>query len=263
MSIAILNSVNETLDDPACDLPSRARLVLMLLASHASRKDGTCVPRLRRIAQMAGASLASIKRDCDALEARKHIKREKRFNPATGARTSSLITFPLHTGTAHSCDTTSAHDTEITPSHSCETTSAHSCETTNNLSSEPNTEPTFQPAGTSDVHSESWQALKAAFNGSTEIMVADVQKFMGPTAQRENAIKWLHGTLSSTGRERTLGAWTILTAKIGKGDAIRQPLALWAKTAGGLPAPAPDRAKMTFQPSRYGAGKWVQREAVQ
>jgi hypothetical protein len=107
-----------------------------------------------------------------------------------------------------------------------------------------------------------WQNLKTAFNGSTEAMLTDVQRFMGPIADRTNAANWLTGMLSAVGQARTIEAWQIVTSKAGSGQIVANPLALWSKTARGLketPAGAKpiDRANMRFMPSRYGPGKWV------
>jgi hypothetical protein len=74
----------------------------------------------------------------------------------------------------------------------------------------------------------------AAFNDATESMIADVLEFMGPTASRQNAEKWLNGTLSVYGTDRTTRAWTALVAKRARNEPVSHPLALWAKTAGGL-----------------------------
>lgn len=83
---------------------------------------------------------------------------------------------------------------------------------------------------------EGWQELKGAFNGSTEAMIADVIKWMGPTARRGNAVNWLTGTLSAYGHERTARAWTIVTAKMASGEIVGNPLALLSRTAQGLKA---------------------------
>lgn len=85
-----------------------------------------------------------------------------------------------------------------------------------------------QPAG--------WQELKSALNGSTEAMIADVQRFMGPIARRTDAVNWLTGTVSAFGSSRTAQAWTIVVAKMAKGELVPNPLPLWSRTAKGLRA---------------------------
>lgn len=85
---------------------------------------------------------------------------------------------------------------------------------------------TPEPAG--------WPELKSAFNGSTEAMLADVQRFMGPMATRENAVNWLTGTVAAYGSQRTARAWTMVIAKAAAGEIVGRPLALWANTAGGM-----------------------------
>lgn len=68
----------------------------------------------------------------------------------------------------------------------------------------------------------------------TELMIDDVLAFMGPIAQRHEAAKWLTGTISAFGPERTSRAWTIITAKRAAREAMPNPLALWSKTAQGM-----------------------------
>lgn len=130
---------------------------------------------------------------------------------------------------------------------------------------EKNIRSTITPRAMADRPPDGYSDLKSAFNGSTEAMLADVQRFMGPLADRQNAINWLTGTLTRYGEERTVEAWTIVTAAAGKGRAVANPLAFWAKTAGGItPKPKkPDRSNMVFKPSRFGPGRWVPKEAVQ
>lgn len=92
---------------------------------------------------------------------------------------------------------------------------------------------------------EGWQELKGAFNGSTEAMIADVTKWMGPTARRGNAVNWLTGTLSAYGHERTARAWTIVTAKMASGEIVGNPLALLSRTAQGLKASTASNGEKT------------------
>lgn len=83
-----------------------------------------------------------------------------------------------------------------------------------------------------------WQDLKKAFNGSTDAMLADVMRWMGPTAARRNAVNWLTSTLSAYGHERTARAWGILNAKQASGEIVSNPLGLWSRTAQGLKSEA-------------------------
>lgn len=76
--------------------------------------------------------------------------------------------------------------------------------------------------------------LASAFNDSTEAMIVDVLRFMGPLADRRHAQNWLTGTLTAYGSDRTTRAWTMLTAKAARNEAVGNPLSLWAKTAGSL-----------------------------
>lgn len=261
MSIAALNAVTEILADPACDLAPRPRLVLFLLANYAG-KDGTCHPSRRRLAGMANASPSSIKRDLAELARQQFIEIEERYNAATGARASSTIKLIAVASPAHSCEPTPVQSYDPTPVQNYDPTPAHSCDLTNKPTTEPTIEPSFNQ---NDRPPDAYGNLKAAFNGSTDAMLADVQRFMGPTAERADAMNWLTGTLSSYGKDRTLRAWTIVTAKIGQGSDVRKPLPFWARTADSLALPdsPPDRSKQVFIPSRLGAGKWVPKEAVQ
>lgn len=91
---------------------------------------------------------------------------------------------------------------------------------------------TIQPVAAREP--DGWAELKAEFNGSTAAMVEDVRRWMGPIANKADAVKWLGGTLSAFGRSRTAQAWTIVVAKVAKGEDVRNALPLWAKTAKGL-----------------------------
>lgn len=108
MSIVAINVVKKILSDGSCDLPPRPRLVLMLIADHAG-KDGTCFPGRRKLAEMAGCSEASLKRDLADLERRNHIKRHVRHT-TNGAQSANLIEIvgigglTGNPGEAHSCE---------------------------------------------------------------------------------------------------------------------------------------------------------------
>jgi hypothetical protein len=74
--------------------------------------------------------------------------------------------------------------------------------------------------------------LKSAFNGQTEILLGDVQRWLGPTGRRDNAIKWLSGTLSAYGQVPTIQAHQMLIADEANGKVISNPLVVWSKAAG-------------------------------
>lgn len=86
--------------------------------------------------------------------------------------------------------------------------------------------------------------LKAKCNGSTEPMLADAMRFMGGQADREHAIKWLAGTVSAFGHERTIQAWTTVVSKASAKALGNNPLAYWSKTAGGM-TPSQPKAQPT------------------
>lgn len=76
--------------------------------------------------------------------------------------------------------------------------------------------------------------LKSVLNGSTETMLEDVQRWLGPLARRSDAVRWLTGTVAAYGASRTAQAWTIVVAKQASGQVVPSPLPFWAKTAGGI-----------------------------
>lgn len=93
-----------------------------------------------------------------------------------------------------------------------------------------------QSAAKGEPEATGWQELKSALNGSTEAMIADVQRFMGPISRRADAVNWLTGTVAAFGSSRTAQAWTIVVAKMAKGELVPNPLPLWSRTAKGLRA---------------------------
>jgi hypothetical protein len=274
MSLAAINSVKKVLSSPTCELKPLARFVLVLLAEHAG-KDGTCWPSRRTLAELTGTSQPSIKRALRELESANFIRRLARHNES-GAQTTSLIEILIAGDHGRS-----RGGSVKTPRGITGDPGAGSVKTPRGITGdpgagskpgppykeEPSLEPTIEPSVEPRDRSEpaGYANLKSAFNGSTEAMLADVQRFMGPLADRQNAINWLTGTLTRYGEERTVEAWTIVTAAAGKGRAVANPLAFWAKTAGGItPKPKkPDRSNMVFKPSRFGPGRWVPKEAVQ
>jgi len=258
MSLPAINSVKKVLSSPTCELKPLARFVLVLLAEHAG-KDGTCWPSRRTLAELTGTSQPSIKRALRELESANFIRRLARHNES-GAQTTSFIEILIVSGGHGRPRGGSAESPEgITgdPGAGSKPSSPYKEEP----SLEPTNEPSVEPGDRPSAHAN----LKSAFNGSTDAMLADVQRFMGPLADRQNAVNWLTGTLTRYGQDRTLEAWTILTSAAGKGQVVANPLALWAKTAGGLTAKpkAADRSNMVFKPSRFGPGRWVPKEAVQ
>lgn len=73
--------------------------------------------------------------------------------------------------------------------------------------------------------------LKSAFNGTTDAMLSDLLRWMGPHAKLDNARKWLTTTLSASGRDATINAYQALVAGQGQGVPISDPIRYWAKTA--------------------------------
>lgn len=259
MSLAAITSVKKVLFSPTCELKPLARFVLVLLAEHAG-KDGTCWPSRRTLAELTGTSQPSIKRAYRELERGGFIGRRARHNES-GAQTTSLIEILIAGDHGRSRGGSVKTPRGITGDPEAGSKPGPP------YKEEPSLEPTIEPSVEPRDRSEpaGYSDLKSAFNGSTEAMLADVQRFMGPLADRQNAINWLTGTLTRYGEERTVEAWTIVTAAAGKGRAVANPLAFWAKTAGGItPKPKkPDRSNMVFKPSRFGPGRWVPKEAVQ
>lgn len=80
--------------------------------------------------------------------------------------------------------------------------------------------------------------LKAAFNGSTSNMLADVAKWMGNGSNEATARNWLAGMLSAAGQVPTAQAYQMLLTAQGTGAIIAKPLAYWSKTASTLASKA-------------------------
>jgi len=71
--------------------------------------------------------------------------------------------------------------------------------------------------------------LKQAFNGSTENLIRDIQRWMG--ADRGHAVKWLTTTLSAAGADAVLAAYGQLLESQTKGKLIADPIRYLAKTS--------------------------------
>lgn len=71
--------------------------------------------------------------------------------------------------------------------------------------------------------------LKQAFNGSTENILADIQRWMN--ADRQHAVKWLTTLLSIAGSDAVLAAYGQLLESQTKGKLIADPIRYLGKTA--------------------------------
>ena len=71
--------------------------------------------------------------------------------------------------------------------------------------------------------------LKQAFNGSTENLLADIQRWMN--ADRQHAVKWLTTLLSIAGSDAVLAAYGQLLESQTKGKLIADPIRYLGKTA--------------------------------
>jgi hypothetical protein len=71
--------------------------------------------------------------------------------------------------------------------------------------------------------------LKQAFNGSTENLIADIQRWM--SADRHHAVKWLTTLLSIAGSDAVLAAYGQLLESQTKGKLIADPIRYLGKTA--------------------------------
>jgi len=94
--------------------------------------------------------------------------------------------------------------------------------------------------------------LKAEFNGSTESLIADVLLWMGPTAERKNAAKWLTSMLSLHGRDIVLATYQQLVATQAQGGLVANPIAYFSKVATelkrkGVAKPAPSADVLPFK----------------
>jgi hypothetical protein len=89
-------------------------------------------------------------------------------------------------------------------------------------------------------------AVKAAFNGQTESMVAEVAAHMqGDTAA---AKAWLLTTLQTYDQASVREAWHMLVTARSEGQTILKPLRWWAKTASTLKAQAEAKALAAAAP---------------
>lgn len=115
-------------------------------------------------------------------------------------------------------------------------------------------QPSESVAARAEQDSAGRQALKSVLNGTTDGMIADVRGWMGLSATDANAIKWLTGTIAAFGHERTARAYSIIVAKLGAGEIVPHPLALWSRTAQGLRSDRPPKAADNSQkPTLAGA----------
>lgn len=71
--------------------------------------------------------------------------------------------------------------------------------------------------------------LKQAFNGSTENLLTDIQRWMN--ADRQHAVKWLTTLLSIAGSDAVLAAYGQLLESQTKGKLIADPIRYLGKTA--------------------------------
>jgi len=101
---------------------------------------------------------------------------------------------------------------------------------------EPSIEPSLEPA------SQKLASLKAAFNGSTENLLVDIQRWMGGSADRENAVNWLTTQLSIAGQDAVLSAYGQIQASQVKGRLIADPIRYLSTTARALKAQAKPEA---------------------
>ena len=91
---------------------------------------------------------------------------------------------------------------------------------------------------------------KTAFNGSTEAMVAEIERLMGGHC-RKNATQWLANLLRAQGQQAVIeGYQSLLTAKA-EGEIITHPLRWWDSMAKRAKANAPKGAKPSAEIINY------------
>lgn len=78
--------------------------------------------------------------------------------------------------------------------------------------------------------------LKAAFNGSTDLMVQSAMGWMN--CPEANARQWLQTLLSANGADAVLGAYSSLIASQAQGSPVASPIRYWSKTAATLKSQA-------------------------
>lgn len=84
---------------------------------------------------------------------------------------------------------------------------------------------------------------KNAFNCSTEAMLTEIAKAMGPYGDRAGASQWLLTTLRTNGPHATAQAFQMLATSKAEGQIVSHPLRWWAKTASSLKAGGGSSAK--------------------
>lgn len=94
---------------------------------------------------------------------------------------------------------------------------------------------------------QSFVEVKAAFNGSTEAMLAEVERAMRPYGDRAGAEQWLATTLRTYGQTAVSEAFQRLATARAEGKPISRVLPYWSKTAETIKATAPAK---TANPAR-------------
>jgi hypothetical protein len=99
----------------------------------------------------------------------------------------------------------------------------------NNITPTKQTNSREREVGSSEASPE---ALKQAFNGATENLIGDIQRWM--QADRKHAANWLTTTLTIAGADAVLTAYRQLLEKQAKGDLVADPIRYLGKTARSL-----------------------------
>lgn len=91
-------------------------------------------------------------------------------------------------------------------------------------------EPAGRPA-------DDFSACKEAFNGSTEVLLAEVMRAMGGGERdRKNAERWLANTMKIHGARAMSDAYAMLETKRAQNEPVSQVLPWWSKTASTMKA---------------------------
>lgn len=229
------------------------RLVLLAIADHAG-DDHVAFPSQTTIAVKAMCSVDTVQRAIKRLENAGMLSRQRRGSH-DGGRSSDLFRLNVDVAIAVSsaaAPTSSrkhrklrsnskpqiavggnaASDGGVTP-HSCAEVKPH------NSAVGTITEPPLEPSVCARDGSGEFVEVKSAFNGSTEAMLAEVQRAMGPMGDRRGAEQWLATTLRTYGREAVSEAFQRLATARAEGQVIARVLPYWSRTAETIKARAP------------------------
>lgn len=225
------------------------RLVLLALADHAG-DDHVCYPGQASIAERAMCSVDTVQRSIKRMEAAGLLTRRHRGS-SDGGRSSDLfrLNVVMEIGkstvlTPKAGEKSRKMRPNLTPQNAEGGNAANGgvVKPHNSAGVKPHnsavgtvTEPSAREPS---VSPRECAELKSAFNGSTEAMLAEVQRAMGPMGDRKGAEQWLATTLHTYGQDAVAEAFQKLANARAEGQVIARVLPYWSKTAASCKAKA-------------------------